>query len=362
MARILPDGFLDDTLIPRVFIQDYLPRLGGQATKVYIYACFCQDGDGSADAKVLRDALGLSKEDFKAAVCELVGHELVTADPDFGRVQLVDLKKKVVSYFFRPTTNVPMKESAERLSQNKDRESLVRSINETYFHGLMGPSWYQAIDSWFQDYGFEPAVVYQMFVDASRGNKLQGPQYLDAVARDYNKNQVKSFGDLARYKEDYEKVRMLSRQVGQKLNKKMSSYDEEIVAKWVQTYGYDFSVIEVALRNAVRLSEPNLNYFDKILENWYRAGIKTKEEAENVEKNKVRQSRAKAAAKAKATSPKPDMDERDLDDDYFEQFYRYALEADLENLMGRNAADSQSGQDLDSDSDSDLGQGDPSHA
>lgn len=334
MARILPDGFLDDTLIPRVFIQDYLPRLGGQATKVYIYACLCQDRDAGVNAKVLRDALGLSKEDFKAAICELMGHELLTAEPDFSQIHLVDLKKKVVSYFFRPTTNVPMKESVDRLSGNKDQESLVRSINESFFHGLMGPSWYQAIDSWFQDYAFEPAVVYQMFVDANRGNKLQGPQYLDAVARDYNKNQVKSFGDLARYKENYEKVRMLSRQVGQKLNKKMSTYDEEIVAKWVRDYGYDFSIIEVALRNAVRLSEPNLNYFDKILENWFQAGIKTREEAENIEKNKIRQAKSGIRSKPKTSLQTAQMDERDLDEDYFEQFYHYALEADLEKLMG----------------------------
>ena len=186
-----------------------------------------------------------------------------------------------------------------------------------------------------------------MFVDAKERNTLQGPNYLNKVAEDYNRNGVKTFADLSKYKENTKRVRIITREVGKKLNKSMSTYDHEIVEKWVLEYAYDFSVIEVALRNAVRISEPNLNYFDKILETWYKAGLRTAEEVENVEKNRVQLKQKQAAAKSKVgrTSAKPyPIDEREHGEDYYTQFYRFALEEDFDKLMQQGAFTSSQGQ------------------
>lgn len=332
MAREIPDGFFSDTAIPNIFIMDHMRDLTAPALKVYLMVCYYQSQGYEAEAKLLRGPLDLSKEDFKAAVCELVGRELVDANPELTKLRPKDLKRQVVNTYYRPATNTPMTESVQRVSANKERNSLIKSINETFFHGLMGPTWYQTIDGWFHSYDFEPPVVYQMFADARQRNTLNGPNYLNKVAEDYHKNGVKSFADLSQYKEKTKQVHIIAQEVGKKLKKSMSSYDYAIVEKWVLEYAFDFGIIEVALRNAVRLSSPNLNYFDKILENWYKSGIKTAEEAENVEKNWVKQQELKSMHKIRAPKQFP-IEQRDYGEEYYAQFYKFAWEEDLDDLL-----------------------------
>ncbi len=53
------------------------------------------------------------------------------------------------------------------------------------------------------------------------------------------------------------------------------------IARWIDTYGFDFPMIEKAYEITVNsTSKPSLSYANKILENWYTEGIKTPEDAD----------------------------------------------------------------------------------
>ncbi len=322
----IADIFLNDTAIPDVFITDYMSALSHQALLVYVMARLHMTHDNKVESKPVRQALGLSQEDFKAAICELAGHNIVTTETDFTSFTLIDLKRQALAKHYRRLTASPMRESVSRNEAHKDRQKLITAINDTYFHGLMGPTWYQAIDTWFDQYGFESSVVYQMFVDAAERNVLYGPQYLNKVAEDYHNHGVKSFMELTRYKEENKRVRLIAGQIGRKLNKNISSYDITIIEKWVIEFGFDFEIIDIALANAVRISEPNLNYFDRILTNWHEAGIHAAKEAKQLEENNARIHQAQR--KARATSPRPttsgNFEQREYEDEYLDQFYEYA--------------------------------------
>lgn len=324
------DKFLDDTHIPNVFISDYLSDLGFLALKLYIMSSMKTNSDGFVEGKDVGSALGYSKEDFQAAILELSSHGLVEANNDLSQFKLLNLKKKAIDQYYRRKTNKPISKSVENTTSSDTRQSLINSINNTYFQGMMGPAWYQAIDSWFEDYRFDESVVYHMVMDAAERNKLNGPNYLSAVAKDYASNNIKTYDDLVRYKENNKKVTIIANQVGKALNKRMSSYDFRIVEKWVNEFNYDFDIIEVSLRAAVRLSEPNLNYFDKILQSWHEAGIKTSEEAENViANNKKSRNNIRRAA-----SSNPKIDERNYDDEFLSQFYEFDFLDDEEQGNG----------------------------
>ncbi len=322
----IADIFLNDTAIPDVFITDYMSALSHQALQVYLMAKLYQTHDCRVESKPVRQALGLSQEDFKAAICELAGHQIVTAETDFSSFVLVDLKKQQLSKHYRRLTASSMQESVERNETNQDRQRLISSINDTYFHGLMGPTWYQTIDTWFDQYGFDPTVIYQMFVDAAERNVLNGPNYLNKVAEDYNKHGVKSFMDLTRYKEENKRVRLIANQIGRKLNKTITAYDLTIIEKWVIEFGYDFEVIDIALAYAVRISEPNLNYFDRILTNWHEAGIRTAKEAKQLEENNAKhnQEQRKKLSGTRKAATAGNFEQREYEDEYLAQFYEYA--------------------------------------
>ena len=324
----LADVFMDDVLLPQVFITDYLPKLSYLAIKVYISSLLFKDNQNKVKTESCRRQLSLSEEDTKAALMELVSQELVIADADLESFTLINLKKKAIERSYRKITAKPMKESVENNSKSKERNALISSVNNTYFQGMMGPNWYQAIDNWFDTYGFEPAVVYQMFVDAAERNVLHGPNYLNTVAADYGRKQVKTFRDLAQYKEQNKAVTRLARRVGKALNKRMTSFDFTIVEKWLIEYKYDYDIIELALESAVRLSEPNLNYFDKILSSWHEAGIKTRKEAENLLKNNQQEAEKQRKSRASRKSNLPHIDEREYSDEEIESYYYYAVSKD----------------------------------
>ena len=148
------------------------------------------------------------------------------------------------------------------------------------------------------------------------------------MAADYGRKQVKTFRDLAQYKEQNKAVSRLARRVGNALNKRMTSFDFSIVEKWLIEYKYDYDIIELALESAVRLSEPNLNYFDKILSSWYEAGIKTRKEAENLLKNNQQEAEKQRKSRTSRKSNLPRIDEREYSDEEIASYYYYAVSKD----------------------------------
>jgi DnaD/phage-associated family protein len=150
----------------------------------------------------------------------------------------------------------------------------------------MSPSWYCEIDNWFTQYRFDPQVVYALFNECMRRKKLDSKAYISKVALNWSKQGIVSYDDLNRYFLTYDKVIKLSKKVGQKLRKNITEYDEEIVAGWVDKMKYDFDIVDIALKKTSKLSNPNLEYANKLLEEWFSKGLVTTEQIIEYEKDK----------------------------------------------------------------------------
>lgn len=314
----IQDNFLDDNLIPTIFITDYMSDLSLPAIKVYLMSLVLKDADNVVISEQVKKPLSLSKDDLKAALVELANHKIIKCTNDLSKYKLLNLKKQVIDEYYRRRTSKPMKTTVQNNARHKEREELLNSLNNSFFSGAMGPKWYQTIDGWFTDYDFDADVVYQMISDGAQRNVLATPNYLNAVADNYASHNIKSFNDLKKYKENYKKVNVLAKKISRQLNKNISRYDLNLIEKWYNEFGYDYDVIEVALRAAVRLSEPNLNYFDSILTNWHKAGINSKKEAEQVFRNN-RNHKNKRQYKKK--NKNVEIDEREYSDEFYAGLY-----------------------------------------
>ena len=65
----------------------------------------------------------------------------------------------------------------------------------------------------------------------------------------------------------------------------LSSIEYEIINAWLSSGGFSEELIIAALKEAVYNGVSNLRYIDKILYEWRKKGIKTKEDIENNRKN-----------------------------------------------------------------------------
>ena len=103
---------------------------------------------------------------------------------------VVDLQAKTLNNLY--TLKIEQESSkVEQNAKNKDRIRLVEYLNNKYFQGVMGPTWYSDIDTWLDKYEFEDAVMISLF-DYCFSKAALHKNYVQAVAEAWALNKIKS--------------------------------------------------------------------------------------------------------------------------------------------------------------------------
>lgn len=209
---------------------------------------------------------------------------------------LSDLKEKELNKHYREKTNSSVEDAEKHNLRNKRRVQVIQDINKRFFQGVMPPSWYTDIDSWFEKFGFEEDVMLALFQHCF-DHKVINKNYLLKVAQSWHLKGIKNSIDLDNYSVEYQKVREIIQKISSKLRTgKLTEYEEAFVRKWVLEFSYDFEIIELALKKTTRRLNVGFEYIDKIISEWSLFELKTVEDIQNYEKN-IRKSPAKTGAK-----------------------------------------------------------------
>ncbi len=88
----------------------------------------------------------------------------------------------------------------------------------------------------------------------------------------------------------------------QEFGRTLSSIEMEVLAKWIKEDKYSKELIQMALREAVLNQVYNFKYIDRILLNWEKKNIRTKEQVEK-ESEKFRQSASYSNTMDEDTEP-----------------------------------------------------------
>ena len=264
---------LSDTLVPDIFIQEYMPKLGHAAIKCYLLLLSAyHNGKREIDRKDLSLRLSHTPKEIDLALSELVEAELIILEQN--GIKLSDLKALEIRTLIedRQSSQVSIL-SPEIISE---REQVITAINNEYFQGLMTHAWYNMIDNWFLKFQFEPAVVQALFAEATASDKwgrLNRP-FLNAIADRWGKHQIRTFSELSDFYEENEKFLAISRHLFKELCIPSSSPSMRLVESWVYELGFDLEVISLALENSAGSSNP-LNYADATLKRWHDKNLKS---------------------------------------------------------------------------------------
>ena len=95
--------------------------------------------------------------------------------------------------------------------------------------------------------------------------------YVKAVADAWHGNNIKTFSDLEEYDENNEKIKKAKKSICKKLGltRNLTQYEEAYIEKWLQEYKYNLEIIDLALKKTTSKSNPNFDYIDKIITDWY---------------------------------------------------------------------------------------------
>lgn len=314
-----------DTLIPDIFITEYMPMMNAESLKVYVYCVFLSKYGKNATVDEFAKSLGMNVDKIKESISNLENLGVLTWKLD--GIVLHDLKEKEIKKMYRLKTTSSPEEAVKNFDRNKKRNEIIYTINNAFFQGVMSPSWYTDIDAWFDRYKFDEDVMLALFQYCFDQKGLV-KAYIEKVAENWKSRNIRNSFDLDNYSIEQKKFKDVRGAIIKKLKlgRNLTEYEDAYVEKWVMDYKYTLEIIEFALKKTTAKSNPNFNYINSIITDWYTHGLKTKEEILVYDANRKKTSTKSGAT----TNPIPgapqqgNFEQRKYEEGYLNSLYENA--------------------------------------
>lgn len=271
---------LSDTLIPDLFILNHMVSLEAIDIKVYLYIVFLSKSQTEIDNSTLAKKLCITENELSFSIDRLQTEELLVKTSH--GYNIVDLKEVEVNKSYIPK----MEPKINRVQTELERKRIAaaEAINESFFQGIMSLGWYTDIGTLFKNYSFSEEVMIALF-HYCQERKALNKKYVYAVAENWYNGGVKTFEQLEAFLESYDVIQKIKQKIVKalRLNRNITKYEEQYINSWVKDLGYDFSMIEEALKRTVSVANPTISYINGILNNWSKQGFKTVEDLKSAE-------------------------------------------------------------------------------
>ena len=263
-------------MIPDIFFSEYLSELPGDYLKIYLYIIFLSKYGKDIKLNDLSKKLNIPLKSINEGMKFLEEHGLITKKTT-GYI-IADLQEVTLHNLYTPNLTIS-KEKVEQTAKNKSKSKAIEHINNMYFQGIMGPSWYNDIDLWFRKYYFDEQVMIALFDYCYKRSALHR-NYVQTVAEAWATNKVKTWNDLDKYYQKQENLNKIKKSIAKKLGKYngLTQYEEAYIENWVLNFGYDMNIIEIALRRTTFKQNPTFEYINNIITDWHDRNLKTPDE------------------------------------------------------------------------------------
>ena len=298
-----------ETQVPDIFFTDYLPELPGEYLKIYLYLIFLSKYKKDIKINDLAKKLSLPVKAISDGLKFLEESKLILKKTT-GFI-VVDLQEVTLNNLYKPNLT-QSKETIENVAKNKSQARAIEHINNTYFQGVMGPSWYNDIDLWFRKYNFDEQVMISLFNYCYNRSALH-KNYVQAVAEAWASNKIHTWNDLEAYDQKQEKMKNIKKTIAKKLGKRagLTQYEEAYIENWILDFGYDMNIIEIALKRTTYKQTPTFEYINSIISDWHERNLKTPDQVEAFLEQRKKQN--KDLKNMKAQVSKANYEQRQYD-------------------------------------------------
>lgn len=315
------------THVPNTFIDAYMPQANGSFVKVYLYLLrqmtdvsptltieSMADMLSNTEADILRAlrywekqgvlsilesngqiseisflplennsvALPAATEEMNAATLSAAAEEIVSEPEPEKKLDIPERR-----------TYSPLQ--AEALKKDSEIESCL-SMVEALLGTTLGDAHMQLILYLMSDLGFSLDLVITLYGTAlSRGKS--NPRYIETIAIDWAKKGIRTSKEAEDEASSFNGMyKTVSRALG--INRTLAPAEKAIIDKWNSYHFSDAILEEACSRTVLQSGDTNLNYTSKILEDWYKKGVTTRQDIEDCDKSYFRQKNATASKNA----------------------------------------------------------------
>ena len=283
---------LSETCIPDILFSEHLSEIPGEYLKIYLYIIFLSKYGKDIKLNDLSKKLNIPLKSINEGLKFLEEHSLILKKTS-GYI-LIDLQEQTLHNLYTPNLT-ESKEKVQQTAKNKSRAKAIEHINNMYFQGIMGPSWYNDIDIWFRKYDFDEQVMIALFDYCYKRSALHR-NYIQKVAEAWASNKIKTWNDLDIYYQQQESLNKIKKSIAKKLGKYngLTQYEEAYIENWILNFGYQMNIIEIALKRTTLKQNSTFEYINTIITDWHERNLKTPEEVQAfLEQQKKQQKSAK---------------------------------------------------------------------
>ncbi|NLY82124.1 MAG: DnaD domain protein [Clostridiales bacterium] len=261
-----------DTKVENIFISEYLPVASGDFVKVYLYALMYAEHEMSLTKGLISRELKLDEKIVDEAIAfwgdkGLVRWHRSTDCEKEGVVVFVNQKDKLYG-FKNNDKDVDLTDNELLQLEDKEIKALF-ILAEDSLGRPISPKEMDDIKDSIVTYRIPPDVLSYSFKYCVEQDKLN-LNYIIKVAKSWNE---KDCNDVLQVKEllnkeskDRYRYKRVFTQLG--FNRTPSPADIVIMDRWFNDLGYTLERILEACDRTGGIRNPNLNYVNKVLENW----------------------------------------------------------------------------------------------
>lgn len=262
-----------ETTIPDIFFADNMGSMPGDFLKLYLYLVFLSKFNGDININDISKKMALSINVINEGMKYLEKEGFILRKQN-GFI-IIDLQEKALNSIYSLKIEADEEKIAQN-AQNKKKLELVKYLNNKYFQGVMGPTWYSDIDVWMDKYGFDEQVMINLF-DYCYNKSALHRNYVQAVAEGWKANKIRNLDDLERYYIGQEKLMKIKKEIAKKMGKKsgLTQYEEAYIETWVNEYKYDLPIIEIALKRTTSRVNASFDYINNIIKDWHDRNLVT---------------------------------------------------------------------------------------
>ncbi|MDI9509380.1 MAG: DnaD domain protein [Clostridiales bacterium] len=297
------EGICEATIIPNTFIDLYMPSANGSYVKVYLYLLRSFSSNNlSITISSIADHLENTEKDViralnywekqKLLILEKNQQKEITSiriaklqdqntRSDHSQILTEDtdsqLDEIAVSIHSEKAPVARQKYSQEKITKltNNDDIKWTMHIVEIYLDRPLKPMDIQLILYLFEELHFSPELIMYLYEYCVSKNK-KNPSYIEAVALTWAKEGIdteeKAREATVSYNEHFNNV---NKAFG--LNRAPGQIERQYITKWVEVFSFpDDIIVEACNRTLLRTQKPDFKYADKILETWFKKGVKSK--------------------------------------------------------------------------------------
>jgi DnaD/phage-associated family protein len=292
------EGISDVTVVPNIFIDQFMPSANGAYVKVYLYLLRCFAGNCSElSISSIADHLENTEKDIIRALNYWEKLNLLTlsynTQKEITAIHLADINHlqytaaKItdsVATHEEAAVSIPAETkpvsrqsySPEKIAEftNNDEIKWAMHIVEIYLDRPLKPMDLQLILYLYEELHFSCELIMYLYeYCVSKGKK--NTSYIEAVALTWAEEGIdteeKAKEATASYHDHFNTV---NKAFG--LNRAPGQIERQYITKWVEVFGFSDEIItEACNRTLLRTQKPDFKYADKILETWHKKNVKS---------------------------------------------------------------------------------------